>query len=159
MRKIILQNSMSPGDIVMLTAAVRDLHLGYPGAFATEVRTSAKGLWESNPYLTKFLEGEADTETVACAYPLIHRSNKGPWHFIHGFTQHLGEQLGVRIEPTEFKGDIHLSADERRWMSQVQEITKTPVPFWIVAAGGKYDFTAKWWANERYQGVERQFVQ
>ena len=115
MRKIILQNSMSPGDIVMLTAAVRDLHKGHPGAFATELRTSAKGLWENNPYVTKFAEGETDIETVTCAYPLIHRSNKGPWHFIHGFTQHLGEQLGVRIEPTEFKGDIHLSADERRW--------------------------------------------
>ena len=149
---------MSPGDIVMLTAAVRDLHLGHPGAFATEMRTSAKGLWENNPYLTKFSEGEPDTETVACAYPLIHRSNKGPWHFIHGFTQHLGEQLGMRIEPTEFKGDIHLSADERRWMSQVQEITKIPVPFWIVAAGGKYDFTAKWWANERYQEVVDHFA-
>ena len=33
MKKLILKNSFSPGDIVMLTAAVRDLHLGYPDQF------------------------------------------------------------------------------------------------------------------------------
>ena len=30
--KLILRNFQSPGDIVMLTAAVRDLHRAYPGA-------------------------------------------------------------------------------------------------------------------------------
>jgi ADP-heptose:LPS heptosyltransferase len=158
MRKVILRNSQSPGDIVMLTAAVRDLHKSHPGAFATEMKTSAKALWEHSPHVTTFAADEAAVENISCAYPLILRSNTGPWHFIHGFTQHLGEQLGAKIEPTEFKGDIHLSTDERRWISQVQEITKTPAPFWIVAAGGKFDFTAKWWPNERYQEVIDHFA-
>ena len=61
---------------------------------------------------------------------------------IHGFTQHLTEKLGVPFQPGEFKGDIHLSAKEKSWISQVEEITRAPVPFWIVAAGGKFDFTA-----------------
>src|ERR1700736_1540911 len=39
MRRLILRNSLSPGDIVMLTAAVRDLHLSYPGQFLTDTRT------------------------------------------------------------------------------------------------------------------------
>ena len=29
-RKLVLRNFQSPGDIVMLTAAVRDLHRAYP---------------------------------------------------------------------------------------------------------------------------------
>lgn len=157
MRQIILRNSQSPGDIVMLTAAVRDLHKTHPGKFATQMKTSAKALWEHNPHVAAFPLDEKSAETVSCSYPLIHRSNTGPWHFIHGFTQHLGEQLGVRIDPTEFKGDIHLSANERRWMSQVQEITGVGVPFWIVASGGKFDFTAKWWAQQRYQEVVDHF--
>ena len=37
--KLILRNSQSPGDIVMLTAAVRDLHACRPGQFLTDVRT------------------------------------------------------------------------------------------------------------------------
>lgn len=44
MRKLILRNFQSPGDIVMLTAAVRDLHRTYPGEFITDVRTPFPGL-------------------------------------------------------------------------------------------------------------------
>ena len=36
-RKLILENSQSPGDIVMLTAALRDLHRCYPGTFQNGV--------------------------------------------------------------------------------------------------------------------------
>ena len=157
MRKLILSNRQSPGDIVMLTAAVRDLHRSHPGKFATDVRTSGGALWENNPHLTPLRDDDAEAERVECRYPLIHRSNTGPWHFIHGFTQHLAEQLGVEIAPTDFKGDIHLAAKERRWNSQVQEITREPVPFWIVNAGGKFDFTAKWWEHARYQAVVDHF--
>ncbi len=32
--------NLSLGDIVVLTAAVRDLHAQYPGFFTTDVRTS-----------------------------------------------------------------------------------------------------------------------
>jgi hypothetical protein len=44
MRKLILRNFQSPGDILMLTAAVRDLHRAHPGEFLTDVRTSCPGL-------------------------------------------------------------------------------------------------------------------
>ncbi|HEY5741796.1 MAG TPA: glycosyltransferase family 9 protein, partial [Terrimicrobiaceae bacterium] len=56
-----------------------------------------------------------------------------------------------------FKGDIHLSENEKRWMSQVQEVTRIPVPFWIVVAGGKFDLTAKWWDVGRMQAVVDHF--
>ncbi|HBJ84906.1 MAG TPA: ADP-heptose--LPS heptosyltransferase [Verrucomicrobiales bacterium] len=141
----------------MLTAAVRDLHKCLPGIFQTDVRTSAGAIWEHNPQIVRLVEA-TDVQEIPCAYPLIHRSNRSPFHFIHGFIQDLGDKLGVKIEPTEFKGDIHLSEDEKRWMSQVQEITKVPVPFWIIGAGGKFDFTAKWWPAERYQQVVDHFA-
>ena len=64
MRRLILRNFQSPGDIVMLTAAVRDLHLAYPGQFVTDVRTSCPELWEHNPYLTALPDGEDGVETV-----------------------------------------------------------------------------------------------
>ena len=156
-RKLILRNFQSPGDVVMLTAAVRDLKKA-DGALQVDVRTSGGPLWENNPHLTKLREDEPGVEIIDCHYPLIHRSNTGPWHFIHGFAHDLSERLGIRIETSVFKGDIHLSTKEKSWMSQVQEITKVPVPFWIVAAGGKYDFTAKWWAHERWQQVVDHFA-
>ena len=152
-RKLILRNFQSPGDIVMLTAAVRDLHLSYPGRFVTDVRTSCPALWENNPYLTRLEERAKGVEVIECGYPLIQQSNQGPFHFIHGFTQNLGEQLQLNIRPSLFQGDIHLSAAEKGWVSQVEEITGRGTPFWIIVAGGKRDFTAKWWATERYQQV------
>lgn len=157
MKKLRLTNRLSPGDVVLLTAAVRDLHKSLPGRFQTEVKTSGGAIWEHNPHIEK-LEDTPDVLEISCAYPLIHRSNRSPFHFIHGFIQDLGDKLGVKIEPTEFKGDIHLSEGERRWMSQVQEITRVPIPFWIVGAGGKFDFTAKWWPAERYQQVVDHFA-
>ena len=158
MKKLLLKNRQSPGDIVMLTAAVRDLHRSQPGKFATDVRTPCGGLWENNPHLTAIADDDAEAEGIECGYPLIHRSNGGPWHFIHGFTQFLAEKLGATIQPTDFKGDIHLSPKEKGWMSQVQEITRERLPYWIVGAGGKYDFTAKWWAHARWQAVVEHFA-
>lgn len=157
MRKLILKNMQSPGDIVMLTAAVRDLHQCCPGQFLTDVRTPCPGLWESNPHLTPLDETAEGVEIIQCEYPLIHQSNQRPYHFIHAFTRFLSDKLGVSIEPTAFKGDIHLSDLEKSRVSQVQEITGEEVPFWIIVAGGKTDFTIKWWDQARYQQVVDHF--
>ena len=152
-RKLILRNFQSPGDVVMLTAAVRDLHRSHPGAFVTDVRTAAPALWENNPHLIRLDEGDPDVDIVDCEYPLIHRSNRAPYHFIHGFAEFLSTYLQAPITPTEFRGDIHLGEPERGWMSQVEELTGPAMPFWIVVSGGKFDFTTKWWAPERWQAV------
>src|SRR5262245_56802573 len=111
-RRLILRSFQSPGDILMLTAAVRDLHAAEPGTFVTDVRTSAEALWFNNPHITRLSEGEPDVETIDMHYPLIHQSNQRPYHFLHGYPQYLEQQLGVRIPVTRFAGDIHLGADE-----------------------------------------------
>jgi len=130
MRRIILKNFQLPGDIVMLTAAVRDVKRALGG-----------------------------TVHIGVGTPCPHRLGKqSPTsHSLHGFIQHLAQQLGIAFQPTLFKGDIHLSSEEKAWISQVQEITKEPVPFWLVAAGGKFDYTTKWWPQERYQAVVDHF--
>jgi ADP-heptose:LPS heptosyltransferase len=152
-RKLILKNFLSPGDLVMLTAAVRDLHRLYPGKFLTDVRSSCPELWEHNPYLTPLLETDPGVEQIECHYPLIDRSNEAPVHCIHGFTDFLSAQLGMEVRPTLFQGDIHLSAEEQRWKSTVHELAGRDLPFWIINAGGKFDFTIKWWDWQRYQRV------
>jgi ADP-heptose:LPS heptosyltransferase len=141
----------------MLTAAVRDLHVSYPHQFITDVRTPCPHLWENNPYVTPVPDGDTGAESIDCHYPLIGRSNQEPWHFLHGFVQHLSARLGLNIRPTAFKGDIHLSDLEKSWISQVHEITGEDTPFWIIVSGGKYDFTIKWWDVNRYQAVVDHF--
>jgi ADP-heptose:LPS heptosyltransferase len=157
MRKLILKCGLSPGDLIMLTAAVRDLHRCYPKQFVTDVRTCCPELWENNPYLTPLPDDEEGVRVIDCTYPLINRCEDTPYHCLHGFVDFLNRRLGLAIKPTAFKGDIHLSAQERAWYSQVREVTKVTIPFWIVVAGGKYDITIKWWAAERYQTVVDHF--
>jgi Mannosyltransferase putative len=155
--KLILKCGLSPGDIVMLTAAVRDLHRCYPQRFLTDVRTLCPDLWTHNPHLTPLQETDADVRILECHYPLIDRCNTLPVHCLQGFIDFLNEQLGLQVKLSACKGDIHLSPEERAWFSQVHELTGEDTPFWIVTAGGKYDVTVKWWAPERYQQVVNHF--
>lgn len=156
MRRLILRSFQSPGDIVILTAAVRDLHAAHPGQFQTDVRTSADELWVHNPYITRLSESESGVETLEMHYPLIHQSNMRPYHFVHGYVQYLEERLGLRIPVTKFSGEVHLSDDERRRPPEFGQVT-LPERYWIVIAGGKYDFTAKWWNPASYQAVVDHF--
>src|SRR5689334_12025180 len=153
MKKLILECGLAPGDIVMLTAAVRDLHYWYPGQFVTDVRTRCGDLWENNPFVTSIHDDDWEAKRIDCSYPLINRCNYTPYHCLHGFIEFLNEKFLLNIKPTLFRGDIHLSKQEKLWFSQVREVTGEDTPFWIVAAGGKYDVTIKWWDSKRYQEV------
>ncbi len=157
MKKLILVNRQSPGDILMLTAAVRDLHRCYPGEFVTDVRTTARDLWLHNPYVTSIADDDPEATIVKCEYPLIAKCHESACHFLHGFMQFFNEKLGLNIQPTAFKGDIHLSADELAMPSPMVERVGSDVPYWIVAAGGKFDFTTKWWLSRNYQAVVAHF--
>lgn len=152
MRGLILRTFQSPGDVLMLTAAVRDLHKACPGQFQTDVRTSAEAIWEHNPYLTPLEEGKPGVELLPMHYPLVHQSNQRPYHFLHGYVQYLEERLGVRIPVTRFGGDIHLSDAEKQSPPPGSDLG-IDTGFWIVVAGGKYDFTAKWWNPASFQRV------
>lgn len=173
-RKLILTSHLSPGDAVMLTAAVRDLHKAHPFKFITDVDTTAPDIWKHNPYITKLRwkrethkgnhiiipqDEDADAEVIECHYPLVNGIKYKPYHFIHGYAQYLERKLRVKIPITSFKGDIHISKEEKGWISQVQEephgLNRN---FWIIMAGGKYDFTCKWWDPQRYQAVVDHFL-
>lgn len=154
-RNIILKSSLSPGDIVTLTAAVRDLHKAHPGKYRTDVRTPCPDIWEGNPYITPLKESEASV--IQMEYPLINRSNQLPVHFISGYLSFLADKLQRDIPLTAFKGDIHISEKERGWISQIEEIEGKPTRFWIIVSGGKFDYTAKWWDPERLQKVVNHF--
>ncbi len=153
MRKLILTNYQAPGDVVMLTAAVRDLHCCYPGHFVTDVETDWSQLWENNPYVTPLDAADPDARRIECRYPLISFANERPVHFVHGFIEDLNKQLGLNIKPKRLAGDIHLSNEEKSRPSLIEQITGEAIPYWIIVAGGKYDFTIKWWHIRRWQAV------
>ena len=151
--KLILKNWQSPGDILMLTAAIKDLHKAHPGKYLVDVRTPSAAFFENSPFITPIDDKDPEAKLIQLDYPLIHQSNTTPHHFIHAFRMRLEEVLGVKIPGTAFKGDIHISRLEKTWINQVHEITGENIPFWIIVNGGKYDFTAKWWNPARNQEI------
>ena len=151
---LILRSKLSLGDHVVLTAAVRDLMAAHPGRFRVDVDTPHPELWAHNPHLTPLASGKVIDMSYTAA---VNRSNTVPLHFLHGYRQHLEQVLGVSIPPGPFHGDIHLSWQERQWKSQVEEIEGAGTRFWIIVAGGKTDFTAKWWEQARWQAVVDHF--
>jgi hypothetical protein len=156
--KLILVNHQAPGDILMLTAAVRDLHLSHPKIFVTDVDTPFSQLWENNPYITKLYTKDSNVKVLKMNYPLIHESNEGALHFIHAFRMYLEDELGIKIKPTKFWGDIHFSPQEFTWISMIHEhFTGWDMPFWLICTGGKKDYTAKWWIPEYAQEVVNHF--
>lgn len=143
---------LPPGDVVMLTAAVRDLHAAYPGQFRTAIKTKHPALWRHNP-LAENVESFSSYRRIEASYTrAIQESNQRPYHFIDGYAQDLAVQLGVPRYPIrEFRGDVRMSDRERRsWPSSLGDWRG---PYWLVYAGGKYDITAKWWSPDNYQGV------
>ena len=154
MLKLLLRNSQCPGDVLMLTAAVRDLYRAHHSNFQLAVDTPYPELWENNPYIgpTEMM-GEPD-RIIDCEYPLVNRANHRPFHFIHGFIEDLERKLQLTIPVGNFCGDLHLSQQE----------TSAPPPFgvgdgpyWIMVAGGKEDITTKWWNPQSFQAVVDHF--
>jgi ADP-heptose:LPS heptosyltransferase len=152
-KRIVLSNRQSPGDILMLTALVRDLHAAYPGEYCTDVRTSASELWHGNPHICSLAEDGPETQNISMHYPLVHESNRTALHFIHGFHKFLEERLRIQIPVTRFAGDIHLVDGEKLR----PDCIKSHAVLWLLIAGGKYDFTAKWYNPASLQRVVDHF--
>lgn len=158
-RKIIFRNWQSPGDIVMLLHAITSLHESNPGKFVTDVDCPAKDIFHGNPLIMPLDKQDPDVTVIQAEYPSIHRSNSHPARFIESFAEHMEEQLGVRVKPARFAGFLPILPEERGWYSAVRELTGKDVPYWVINAGHKSDFTAKAWSFRRYQELVERFPQ
>lgn len=144
-QQLILSHKLAPGDIMMMTAMVRDLHRCYPNRYLTDVDTTAPELWINNPYRSKV--DKRGALRLKVGYPLIRQSNQCGLHFIQGFIEDINEKLNINVRLTEFRADLHLSE---------LELNKKYVDYdnyWVIISGGKADFTTKWWDPIRYQEV------
>ena len=141
MKKLILHNDLSPGDILVMTAAVRDLHLTFPEEYQTDVDSPCPEIWEHSPYVTKLKKSEA--QYIKMQYPSIHRSGWRGTHFSEGHTKYLSRVLDRKINISSLLPEVHLSDEERTWTSQVEDVFGYKGPFWILNAGVKSDYTLK----------------
>lgn len=132
-----IENKQSPGDYIVLTAAIRDICLAHPGRFQFGIRCFERSIYQYNPYVDLHLHRG---RVVPAKYPMVHRSNSVKAHFMWGFLEHLNQQLGTRAKLTDFRPYLRLHETE---------IKEPPCglkkPYWVFASGGKKDYTAKIW--------------
>lgn len=139
----------------MITAAVRDLKKEHGDEYKIDVRTNAWDLWRENPYIERVDEFNDECDTFDIGYPDVHRSGKQVMHFSDGPRRHLERLLNITIPSTRIGGDVHLNYKEMTDNPMVQQYGYDG-PYWIVAGGGKFDFTAKWWGPTNYQRVVKE---
>ncbi len=158
--RFVLKNHQCPGDILMLSACVRDIKKWYPD-FQVDVRTSCDSIFDENPHITKLDEGDPAVNVLDMHYEIIHESNQNMHqHFIHGFLIDFNEQVGASIKLTDFKPDLYLTEEEKT----TPVFSDQPKKFIVLNAGGKTDYKTKWWWPEAWREVidrckDIQFVQ
>jgi ADP-heptose:LPS heptosyltransferase len=153
-RKLILKNHLSPGDVLVMTAAIHSLHKAHPGKFRIAVDTSCPAIFEHSPDVEPLDKAhEEKWEEVATHYPAINECNQRAIHFMSAYCEYLADNLQVRVPLATNRPMVYLSAEERSWMNQVEQEFGYKGRFWLVNAGRKSDFTCKHYGMENFQKI------
>lgn len=141
----VVHNSWALGDTVCLSALARDIQRAYPGQYEVLFSGHYRNVaWDNNPHCKKAPD-DAKGQLVRVEYHEgIRRTNAGvKKHFLSWFHHSFEQATGLAVPVTEPKGDIHLTAAERKARPEGR--------YWVVVAGGKTDMTAKVWAATYWQ--------
>lgn len=137
-----------------MTAAVESLMAEHPGRWQVDVAGTATEIWENNPHITRFGKDDDAISDIYMEYPLVHKSNNRHIPFLAAYVDYLADTLDVSIPLATNRPHLYLSDQERGWVSQIAELFGgREVPYGIVNAGVKSDFTAKQWPVEYYQSA------
>ena len=146
---LILSHSLCPGDVVLCTAALRDLHRTYPGRFRTAVQMPCPEIWWHNPNVTP-LNQLRNPRHIQWGWSAA-QSNERYRHLIQIWADDLAAKLEMPIQMTDIRGDIYLTRAERE--TPASALTGESGPYWIIMAGSKSDAGTKAWPSSYYQSV------
>lgn len=169
-KKILLVNRLSPGDILVMTNAIRDLDLAFPGKYEIDVRTPCQDIFNNNPHITKFSYNENkynqlikefnqlssggisseehcgwidDVLVIDMHYPLINVSGRRGSHFSEGHRDFLERVLKVKIPQTDLRPELFLDQTEKSWVSPLILKKGIKDKYWVINSGSKSDYTLK----------------
>jgi len=154
-RKFILTHMLSPGDLVCLSALMRDIHLTYPGEFETDFFTTVAPIWDNNPYITRLWNHDEKHPVITspgatfikCDYGKgLREQQTEAIHFCQYFHRDFERQTGIPVKFHHPSGELHLSDIE-------QSTPPVKVKYWLLISGGKSDFTIKVWNTKSFQRV------
>lgn len=152
-RKLILKQHQSPGDILVFAGAVGDLKRSYPD-WLIDVRSPVPDIFYNNPHLTELNENDPDVEVYPVGYDKIHVSGVIGLHWSDAFKFDIEQKLNAdakmvdrwgltKINTTGILPEIYISDEERTWYNQVHCEFLWDGPYWIINAGCKPDNVLK----------------
>jgi len=144
MKKVEFHDHLAPGDILMMTCAIRDLKTAFPDRYLIKVDTTCMHIWDNNPHLSDF--DEPDMIVKIGPKRIVQGSNSHGLHYANGFRLSIEDNLNITIPQGPIKPDLHLTEEEKK-----DRLINGR--YWIITAGGKPDFTSKIWPFERWQQV------
>jgi ADP-heptose:LPS heptosyltransferase len=153
MKTFRISNNQALGDIVVLSAAIRDLHDSFPEAEIC-VQVSHPDVFYNNPY-AKVIEGKGSY----CHASYCSNDSRDGSAFCHAFHKSIESHYGIQIKRCEPRPWLFPSASPRNM--KLLEIEK---PYIVIDAGYKTDMNAKHWGHANYQHLvdicsEYRFVQ
>lgn len=152
MQRLLLKQNQAPGDVVVMTAAIRDLMTRFHHRFRVAVDTLYPELWQNNPHVLPPEELGNPFTTLKMEYPAIHQSNVSSRHFVEAYHAFLRAEFGIDLQLRAFRGDIHLSEREKEG-PPAHLAGFLPEKYWLLCPCAKPDFTAKWWSTESWQDL------
>lgn len=152
MTQLIFKQMQSPGDLLMLTVAIRDLHLTYPGWFETDVISCYPEIFFNNPFIIH-LPKDQGIEIIDLDYgPYLHKLRRKGLHFSDCFIYMLNEKLKLNIRKTTSSPNVTLLEMEKikKFVLNRYNIKK---PYWLLNAGIKTDIPLKQYPPYLYQRI------
>jgi ADP-heptose:LPS heptosyltransferase len=147
-QKLIIVHKKAPGDTLVLTGFIRDLHRAYPNQYVTDFKGHGSSLFENNPYITPLRTKQAKKGAmeVTADYGKGLREQKNETiHFLSYFHRWWERKHNQTVPVTDPIPDLHLSPEEQQPVFNGR--------YWVINAGGKSDFTCKIWEARKFQQV------
>jgi len=170
-KKMVFWNRQAIGDILTMTAFVRDFKAAYPD-IDVGVVTTAMHIWDHNPHVNfelgltarKYAGEFKDDKQVILDIEdegiravrigpgyLTNKSARWNYHMTNAYRMDTEQKLGITIPQGETRPDIYLTEEEYKRPPLVEG------PYWIVVIGGEPGWPVKTWPAERYQEVVNAF--
>ena len=139
--KVVFKQWQAPGDLLMLTVAIRDLHKTYPNLIQTDVFCCYPEVFFNNPYITYFPK-DGSIPIVDLKYDKV-RNKLAPigYHFSSVFIYIFNELYDLKLIKTSMRPDIHLTPDEKS--DRILVRLKIKKPYWLINSGVKNDIPIK----------------
>lgn len=145
-RKVLLEQTQSPGDIGTASRGIYDFCRAYPD-WLIDIQSPCQELFENNPYTTPLSKDDPEVEVYQITYDDIQKSGWFGLHFAEAFRNDIERKVNVNadkwgivsIPSTGLNPELYFTDDELQWYNQIHCNFYWDGPFWLINAGRKSD--------------------